>query len=415
MIQSFDIIIIGGGIAGLYAAYKILKIAPKTSLLILEKSNKHGIGGRANNEMFCGSSVAIGAGVGRKKKDILLIQLLKELRVEFHEFLSSAQYSLMVHPECNLKKNFLYLKLLYNKNPEKYSGKTFKQFAQPILGKELYQKFLICSGYSDYENEDINDTLYNYGFDDNYDDWIGLSISWKKLIQTMCKFIGDNKIKTSYNVTGIKLSDNPSGFVISSEKGKRLFCNKVIMATTISSVLNLVPGANERNSIYQQIHGQPFLRIYAKFSKKSIPMIQELVSKTTVVPGPLHKIIPINPENGIYMIVYTDNKDAELIKKYKKNTTENRTILEKLLEASLGAPQDSLEILSMVDFYWTEGTHFYEPLKKSFSSRKEFIRKAQHPIPGMLIVGEMIALHQGWVEGALESVEDVVTKKWIQK
>jgi hypothetical protein len=144
-------------------------------------------------------------------------------------------------------------------------------------------------------------------------------------------------------------------------------------------------------------------------------MIQELVPKTTVVPGPLHKIIPINPENGIYMIVYTDNKDAELIKKYKKNNTENRTILEKLLEASLGAPQDSLEILSMVDFYWTEGTHFYEPLKKSFSSRKEFIRKAQHPIPGMLIVGEMIALHQGWVEGALESVEDVVTKKWIQK
>jgi hypothetical protein len=30
----------------------------------------------------------------------------------------------------------------------------------------------------------------------------------------------------------------------------------------------------------------------------------------------------------------------------------------------------------------------------------------------MLVVGEVVSNHQGWSEGALESVEKVLTKKW---
>ena len=31
----------------------------------------------------------------------------------------------------------------------------------------------------------------------------------------------------------------------------------------------------------------------------------------------------------------------------------------------------------------------------------------------MLIVGEMISENQGWTQGALDSVEKVVTQKWV--
>ena len=344
---------------------------------------------------------------------------MKDLHVPFQEFTATSNYSTVINPTCNVKKTFLYLKNIYknSKNPKEKSGNTFKQFAEPLLGSELYEHFVTCSGYSDYENEDAYDTFYHYGFDDNYSDWTGLSISWKKVIEKLVEKIGYKNIITCCNVVDIKqiMNENEYGFNLKTEKGTTYSSKKVIMATTIQSVLKLVPGAKERKSIYQQIHGQPFLRIYAKFSKSSIPIMQHFVPKTTIVPGPIHKIIPINPENGIYMIVYTDNKDAEYVKKYKENTPKNRDFLANLLESSLGLSKSSLKINSMIDFYWTIGTHYYEPLKEPFSSRKEFIRKAQHPIPGMLIVGEMIALHQGWVEGALESVEDVVTKKWIQK
>jgi cation diffusion facilitator CzcD-associated flavoprotein CzcO len=35
--SNYDIIIIGGGISGLYSAYKILQMAPETKLLVLER------------------------------------------------------------------------------------------------------------------------------------------------------------------------------------------------------------------------------------------------------------------------------------------------------------------------------------------------------------------------------------------
>jgi protoporphyrinogen oxidase len=81
--RYYDIIIIGSGIAGLYAAYNIKKMSPSTSFIILEKYKKNWIGGRTSNDVFYGTQVVTGAGVGRKAKDKLLIHLLNELLV-FH-------------------------------------------------------------------------------------------------------------------------------------------------------------------------------------------------------------------------------------------------------------------------------------------------------------------------------------------
>jgi monoamine oxidase len=49
--NTVDVIIIGSGIAGLYAAYQIKRLAPaNTTFLILEKNPKKLMGGRAVNE-----------------------------------------------------------------------------------------------------------------------------------------------------------------------------------------------------------------------------------------------------------------------------------------------------------------------------------------------------------------------------
>lgn len=71
MSKVVDIIIIGSGIAGLYAAYQIKRIAPpNTSFISLEKNKREWMGGRAGNQTFYGADVVVGAGVGRKKKTI---------------------------------------------------------------------------------------------------------------------------------------------------------------------------------------------------------------------------------------------------------------------------------------------------------------------------------------------------------
>jgi len=407
----YDIIIIGAGISGLYSAYKIKQMSPKTSILILERDKRSWLGGRANNYNFQGVSVVTGAGVGRKEKDHLLTQLCDKLKIKYGEFPVKKQYAKTLQP-IDVGKTFAQLKKSFNKSKDMH--KTFKEFALPILGSDVYNNFVMHSAYTDYENADVYDTLYYYGFDDNYKSWTALNISWHNLIRRVAEKVGMENIKTSANVVSIhKMDECKCGFLVELENGKKFTCLKTIIATTISSVKKLVPDADKPNSIYQQIHGQVFLRVYGKFAKSSIASMKEAVPCQTIVPGVLHRIIPMDADKGVYMIAYTDNDGAKKLRDRVQDNEKNRTFFCHLLEMALGFQNNTLVLTSIKDFYWPIGTHYYEPLHGPFKDRKEFIKTAQYPLPGMLVVGEMISMNQGWVEGALESVEAVVTKQWV--
>jgi hypothetical protein len=234
------------------------------------------------------------------------------------------------------------------------------------------------------------------------------------MVETLYHKIGKNHFKFSSNVTEItKIKVSPCLFQIKTENGITYQSNKVIVATTITGIKKLVHGANETNSLYQQIHGQPFLRLYGKFNKESAVIMKKYVPNYTIVPGPLQKIIPIDSNKGVYMIAYSDNTNALILKNYLKNTPENRDLFCDLIEQSLGIPEGSLKLNAIKDYYWPVGTHYYEPLKGNFIDRNDFLNKAQHPEKGMLLVGECVSRYQGWTEGALESVKSVLTKKWI--
>jgi hypothetical protein len=422
----YDVIIIGGGISGLYSAYQIKKLSPNTSILILEKNKT--LGGRMDLYNFYGTNVNIGAGVGRKTKDAILIKLLNELNIKYKEYVNHVKYSKYINKDIDITK---IIKLLQCKYTKKYSTYTFKQYAIDLLGEQIYKDFVIKIGFSDFENEDVSDVLNYYGFEDNVDGWVALSIDWSLLIKKISEKIGLNNIKLESEVesifsdnyfmsrdafsektelNNIKKSDGYSllninrNFTVRTLK-KDYHSKKIIIATTIETVIKLLPNLR----IYDQVHGQVFLRVYAKFSSP----IPDLDSYTIVI-GPLKKIVPINPKEGIYMIAYTDNKDALSLKEYTSNNLKNRQYFCKLVEKTLGL-ENSLTLVAIKSFYWNQGTHYYEPLKKPFKNRTEFINQAQNPMKHMLVVGEMIAKHQGWTLGALESVDSVLNLDWIHK
>ena len=410
--KHYDIIIVGAGLAGLYSAYNIKKMSPKTNLLVLESNRRQYIGGRIGNHIFYGTNVVIGAGVGRKDTDHLWIKLLKELNIKTKLFSVSMHYSKNIKNPTDIKQCLNQLRKIYHsyKNPP---STTFKKFAVEHLGTKLYKDFIISSGYSDYENEDLYEVLYHYQIEDNAPGWTGLDISWSTVIHVLCDKIGNQNILASTKVEKIdKIQESPCLFELTTSckqnKTKTYYANKVIIATRISTVQKLLP----QFKIYKEIHGQPFLYIYAKFDKKSSEIMSQLVSTYTIVSGPLQKMIPFS--ESVYMIAYADNKNAEMLEKYKNNTPKNRKFFEKEVEEALGIIPNTLKIIGIKDFYWTIGTHYYEPLnREKYNNRPEFIREAQHPEPGLLVVGEAVSRRQGWSEGALESVENILTKTWI--
>jgi len=416
--MTYDVIIIGSGISGLYAAYNIKNRDPNLSILVLEKHKKQWIGGRASNETFYGTEVATGAGIGRKR-DKLLKKLMLELGFEVNEFKSIPHYATGLE-SVDIKDIILDLREEYHhRHGDKHT--SFERFAKPILGTKTYQRFLESSGYTDYEKEDAYDTLYNYGMEDNAG-LTGFGVHWHNMILALAKKIGESNIKFSQTVISIR-RDRDKGedgrFSVETEGGRKYVCKKIVVATTITSLRALFPN----HPIYREIEGQPFLRVYGKFAKQSIPIMKEYVRGYTCVRGLIQKMIPMNADEGVYMIVYNDNANAVALKHKTENTEENREFYCGQIENALGIPSGRLRLIGIRSFYWPVGTHFYKPLKtegisgsdqsNKYRDRDEFIDAAQHPEDGILVVGEVVSKHQGWVEGALESVNKALTKKWM--
>jgi thioredoxin reductase len=429
----YDVVIIGSGMAGLYAAHQIKRLAPRKTFIILEKNKKHDIGGRAGNESFYGTDVAIGAGVGRKHKDHRLIQLLKRAKVKCSEFEATRNY-IVPFPPVDIMKTVKHLRAEYKKRPEAYNALTFKQFFIKVLGEEEYRRFVITSGYTDYETADTYETLYKYGMDDNTSGgWTAISIPWTQLVHSLHDMIGNDHFKFSSEVA--RITDIATGpysspwypsarFQIETSSGATYYSSKVVVATTISGVKKILRSISASSphlsvSVYQQIHGQPFLMVYAKFDNASRDIVKQHVQTFTVVNGPLQKMIPMNPDKGVYMIAYTDNAHAHalVLKGRLENTRKNCDLYAKWVENALGIQNGPrLSIMAIKSYYWSEGTHYYAPLSLSlsgFKTRTEFVRAAQHPHPGIAVVGEAVSRNQGWVEGALDSVDAVITKDWL--
>ena len=390
---KMDVIIIGGGISGLYTGYQI----PDKSFLILEKNTKEWLGGRAGNQKFYGSEIVIGAYSGRKEKDHRLINLLKETKTPYTEDITNREYAHGFEP-MDIYDVTKTLKKEYRKEK---CDKTFKQFSISVLGRKKYNDFITTTGYTDFENSDTYDTLYHYGMDDNIGGWVILRIPWKELSKRLYKKIGGKHFRFSTEVESIENIDKDL-FEVVTTTGEKYYSRKVVVATTIETVRKIVPGASDITSIYQQIHGQPFLLVYAKFDKVSSKILRKYVPDITIVSGPLQKIYPIDPDNGVYIIASTDNDHATFLK-----DITDKELYVKWTKEALEIP-DKLHIIGMRHYYWECGTHYYEPLCPKYSSRPKFIRKAQNPVKDMFIVGEMVARHQGWVEGALESVDAVI-------
>jgi len=368
--------------------------------LILEKNSREHLGGRANTEYFYGSRIVIGAGIGRLKKDNLLAKLLNHFHMPIHTFDVNHRVIMSKYIDVNntmdvLKKNYK------DENMANKRARTFASFAKSSLGNATYDRFIHSAGYTDYIHEDAYETIFEYGIEDNLGGWKAFSVPWRELGESMANEIDMKNFLFNTEVTDIFHS---SDLVTVRTLNQKTFSGKkLVVASTIDTVRKLIP-----RPIYNDIEGQPFLRVYGKFDKASSEILRELIPVMTYVDFPIQKIIPMNAEKGVYMIVYNDNDNALTLKSKTENVEETREFYERLLEKTLRLPNNSLHLLGIRAFYWNIGTHYYKPLKSTYQSREEFIYKAQRPDNNIFVVGELISRNQGWTQGALESVEEVI-------
>ena len=104
------------------------------------------------------------------------------------------------------------------------------------------------------------------------------------------------------------------------------------------------------------------------------------------------------------MASYSDNKEAKYWKKVSllDKKSQIKKVENKLQDLNIDIDKvDDVEI-----GYWNEGVHYYKP----FGSIKfnQLLKKLSKPSKNVFMIGEIISKKQGWVEGAIESVNRTI-------
>lgn len=384
--QPYDYVIVGAGMAGLYMGMQLKRQGARFK--ILEKNSR--LGGRAWTESFAGVDISPGAGIGRRRKDKLLIQLMNDLDIPIHYFRVQTNLSPVVtkltqgvDPEVLVSK--LTKAFIAQNRPKK----TFRQFATQVWGEKVYKAFVLLNGYTDMENEDVEQTLTYYGLDDNLKQgWQGFGVPWAKLVQKMATYIGHRRICTDQSVT--RICRTTEYFRVQTPE-KEYYCKQLILAIPTRIICQLIPMYSR---VYHFVADQPFLRIYVQFDLESTKILEQVIQGTTIVSNALQKIIPIR--NQVYMIAYSDNTQALRARSFTKGK------IIQLLRQEFGI-KETLRILKFKRYFWNIGTHYYKPVAPDVS-----LETLQHPEQGVCVIGEAVSLNQGWVEGALESVANLL-------
>jgi hypothetical protein len=398
----FDYCFIGAGITNLYAAYRILQKEPSAKIVLLE-ANKE-VGGRVAASQWKGTTILHGAGIMRMKKDKRLAKLLTELGLSPMVYTSKIGYSPLMTTVNEGTVPKYHRRLSQNLNSAK--NQTFKAWATKVLSRPKYQEFSTAVGYTDYEKADPIDTVRHYGFDDTYSGYQGGRVPWVELLSKLVEVIGDKRIQTKTTVQRIHQMKGKTSWCVDythHSKSEFLEARNVFVGTTVNQALKMLPRTQKRSLLKDGLRSQPFVRVYAQIDPKASQPFIEAVQSYIVLPNELQKIIPIQP-GSVYMIAYSDNKKALQVKPHLGDLKWFET----KAEEGLGLAPNSIKIKALKHFWWQEGTHYFTPLSQEFPNRNAFLKEVQHQASGLFVVGEGLSNEQGWVEGALESVEAVI-------
>lgn len=374
--------IVGAGVAGLYAGYRLKALGYHVTV-----HEKGKVGGRIGMARFAGTLVPTGAGIGRKSKDALLLALCAELKVPVREFTTRTNYKVPRAVNVAQTARVLGAALRAARRSANWASyratTTFRQFAERALGLQEYRAFVETTGFSDFEDADIVDTVLHYGFEDVVPGYTAFVPDWARLVRRLRAALAGCIVPGRFTRREMTATDT------------------YIIATAIDSVRALVPDS----ACFLGVAPQPFVRLYFTCDV-------DLACGFTVCTG-LQKLIQMSagpraaPPAHVYMI-YCDNDAARaIVAEVGAGTIEayvERWVLE-LFRRRVRVGETRL-------VYWPCGTHYYTPLDARFASRDEHIAAMQAPERNVFVVGEAVAKHQGWCEGALESVETLLRAKF---
>ncbi len=397
-----EVVIIGGGIAGLYCAYKL---QDHYSITLCEKDSR--LGGHIHT--YYGNGFSLEAGAGRfSDKHKILIELIEELGLKDKMVKIASDFVYSDVNDNQLKKPLIskltlligeivvYSKLYSDKELQKI---TLLELAEKIMKKEDIEHIKNSFGYySELVIMNAKDALHLIV--ENLNPMIQFYVLQGGLSQIIEEKKKKLKIKIIKNIeiTKIKYKE---GFEIYSNKAM-IKCKKCI-CTIPSQELKKIKLIHSLEPMLSKIKCSPLCRIYSTFKE---PWFSELPKLSTN--NQLRMIIPLDQGKiNTIMMSYTDNKFAKywlhLYQKGKKEKVDE--MIKRLTTQSIG--MDVPKPLNTYMFYWECGVGYWGIGADSEKISKQLIKPFKEI--DFFVCGEHYsAKNQQWIEGALDTATEVL-------
>lgn len=384
MSEIYDFAIIGGGVSGLYANYKL---SGKHKCILLEKNED--VSGRVREHDFHGTKIKCGAGIGVPENKTL-VKLLKKFGMNHKAVLGPAIVDRRL-PPFDMKAAVKVIKKKYKHIRKKdLSTLTTREILFKYFGSDFAEQFIHHSEFHDYLEGSFEYFFKYYDIDDLD------NAAFPKIFVNWTEFVEKLKlpnIQTKYEIK--KIEKKGKLFILNEQ----ITAKEIIFALTVDAIDKIecigfsIPKYNE------YIGYTKFARVYVYYDKG-----YKLSDDYIMVDGPLDKLIKINDK--ILMASYSDNNNAHFWMIIKKLSKEDRikTVEEELMKIgyNFGRPDD------VFSAEWMAGDHYFKPYPAG--KFEKLLDKLQKPRNGIYVVGEMVSKRQGYVEGALTSVNRIFKK-----
>lgn len=430
---EYDVVVIGGGIGGLYTAFSLLKRRPTLRVLVVEK--RANLGGRIYT--YHDAAMTVESGAGRySNHHKRLRKLIRELDLSSNVVSINGGFSYIPVSRKNASSPLSEM----DDGPQRdirdimAAGETadidalrniaFIDFAKQVVGETRAKRIADSFGYySELVIMNAHDAIRLMRVLDTHDKknrFYSLSGGLSQIVAGLESHIRSHpNARISLETRFVNMVEE----VESGESVKHGTRYRCILASTGQThetaeysviakhcVFALPKPALEKIEVFRpiahylrQVSCGSLCRIYSRFDDKD--WMAGLGKITTN--NDLRMIIPIDPQKGVIMISYTDNVFADKWHSlYRKRGVDavNTRIAKHIRETlHIGLPEPTHTKV----FYWACGVGYWNVGANSAQVAKQMIRPFPHK--RVFVCGEHFSeKYQQWMEGALETSETVV-------
>jgi len=434
--NNYDLVIIGGGISGIYTLYKLSSKYPQLKILLLESSERYGGRIVSYKETIDGEEYIMDLGAGRLG--------------HHHKLINNLINELGLKPKIiDIPNTKTYIEVSENNSAcdktnfkDSIMTKLTKFFLSPLvskLGKSILQKFYVSELIKKYMSlsffqkvvsvfeysSDLNefnayDAIEYFKYDyNNESKFFTLVGGLEQIIENMLVVIKKTKSYKSKNIKLLNLS-SVENIIKKNTNLFKIVVNNYNKSRVYNVYSKYVICALPKQSLKKLDLFKPFLRDLNSINSINLLRIFEIYNKTngetwfknvkkTITNSQVQFVIPINPNNGLIMSSYSDCANARFwnLLRAKKGITYVKNILNIKLNQLFSIYNITIPPSKYIKMYfWDAGVACW---KKNVDSDYLSL-KLLNPLPNVFIIGENYSKYQAWCEGALMTSENCISK-----